>query len=74
MDPKGKAVVHAYAIDVHPAPLPGNPSHAEIRPSPELRIPRLKEKLEKALQRIVNESEDPWVIPVLEARRTGTDE
>ncbi|OGQ91855.1 MAG: hypothetical protein A2289_11710 [Deltaproteobacteria bacterium RIFOXYA12_FULL_58_15] len=28
-------VTISYAIDVFPDPLPGNPAHAEIRPSPE---------------------------------------
>lgn len=71
MDKKGRPVGDAYAIDVHPEPVDGNASHAEIRPSPAFKIPRLREKLQKALQRIVNDAADPWVIPVWETRQAG---
>ena len=69
LDAKGAIVGDPYAIDVHPDPVvPDNMSHSEVRPSPEFKVARLKEKLEKALQRLVNESPHAWVIPVWESR------
>jgi len=51
-----------YQIDVRPRPLAHNTSHAQVEPDPEYRKPRLREKLQKALQRLANDRPDAWVL------------
>ncbi|MUG97109.1 hypothetical protein F7734_34175 [Scytonema sp. UIC 10036] len=69
-DAKGKEIIYAYKIDVHPRPLGDNPAHAQIEPSPAYQNRNVFRKVSEKLARLATErvAHHGWEIEPYELR------